>query len=425
MATTAEHKASPSGRRPRARIRQVFRKRLVLAAVCVALGLVVWQGRPWFADFANWRGRNAVNLRKLDAALAWFQRAEALDSGRGESQFWMARVERLRGRPDLMQAHLERALKAGFPAIRLHREQVLARMQSGHMGQAEGEVSALLMDAGDDAPAICEAIASGYLAAFRLKEAMTVLEAWKRDYPQDPQPLVIRGMYFAQRQTWSQAAEEFEKALAMAPHRDDVRLQWAEALRNLHQLDAAREQFERCRRSSPRNPAALIGLGRCLLESGELVQARERFEQALKITPDSWDGRFWLGKLLATDGDAERAVPLLDAVCRERPYEPDVRYSLAMALQAAGRRAEAQEHFQYVAAQQRAQSELRNQLELLERSPTRVDLRFQIGKTLLEYGNPDEGISWLQSALELDADHPESLAALAEYASRREKLQKP
>jgi tetratricopeptide (TPR) repeat protein len=423
MATTAEHEAPFAGRRSRARI--PVRRRWDLVAGCLVLGLVAWQGRPWLAEFATWRGRNAVNLREWEAAAAWFQRAESIHSGMGESQFWLARIERLRGRPDLMQAHLERAARAGFPAIRLHREQLLARVQSGHLRQAEAEVSALLMDPGDDGPAICEALASGYLVAFRIDEAMAILEAWRRDYPRDPRPLAIRGMFFAGRQTWGVAAEQFEAALALDPQRDDIRLHWAEALRNLHQLDAAREQYERCRRSSPRNPDALIGLGRCLLELGELDSARRQFDLALKIEPDSWDGRFWLGKLLASDGQAEEAIVLLDAVCRERSYEPDVRYSLAMALQAAGRRTEAQEHFQYITNQQRAQSELRNKLETLERTPMRVDLRYEIGMALLEYGNPEEGIGWLQSVLEMDADHPEALAALAEHSNRKEKPPKP
>jgi tetratricopeptide (TPR) repeat protein len=283
----------------------------------------------------------------------------------------------------------------------------------------------MLMNPDDDGPAICEAIVSGYLQAFRVKEAMSVLEAWKRDYPGDPQPMVVRGMYFAHRQNWNSAANEFEAALKLAPDRDDIRAQWAESLRNLGQLSQAREQFEHCRQSSPRNPEVLIGLGRCLLESGDLDGSRQCFELALSVAPTSWSGRFWLGKLLVTAGESEASIPILEEVCRERPYEPDVRYTLAMALQATGHADEANKHFEYVSAQQRAQSELRNKLEILERSPSRTDLRFEIGKTLLDYGNPDEGLGWLQSVLQLDPNHPEARAVVEEFTSRQPEVPLP
>lgn len=394
----------------------------MLFGICLATtALLVWQGRPWIAEFAVWRGRVAIQMRSLDTALIWFERAEAVDSSQGEAQFWMARVERMRGRPNRMRDHLERALAAGFPAVRISREQVLAMAQSGNLRQVESEIPALLIDPGDDGPAICEAVVSGYLQSFRINEAMVIIEAWKRDHPGDPQPFVVRGMYYAQRRAWNKAAPELEAALEMAPDRVDARLLWAETLRNLHQLDAAREQFERCRQTSPRNPDALVGIGRCLVEAGDLPRAREQFERALGVDPDCWEARFWLGKLLASEGDATEAVLLLEATCRERPYEPDVRYALAMALQAAGRATDAQVHFQYVTNQQRAQSELRNKLELLERSPMRTDLRFEIGEILLEFGNPVEGVGWLRSVLELTPDHPEALAALAEYSRQRDK----
>lgn len=417
--TVAPQASSPRQPAPE-RDRLAFRRRRLAVLCAVICGLLIWQGRPWLADFAVWRGRDALELRQFDAAAAWFLRAASIYPGRGDAHFWLARVARLRGQPQQMLARLQAAADAGFPAARLRREQLLAMAQSGNMRHIEKEIPALLIDPGDDGPAICEALVSGYLQTFRLKDALSIVEAWKRDHPRDPQPYVVRGAYFSQRQAWAKASEEFAKALEMAPGRDDARLQWAEALRNLHELDAARRQYERCLHSDPRNPSVLVGIGRCLMESGELEPAQQRFQEALQAAPQHWEARFWLGKLLASEGKAEEALPLLEAVCRERSYEPDVRYTLALALQAAGRSEEARTHFEYVSAQQRAQSELRNKLELLERSPSRVDLRLEIGLTLLEYGNPEEGLGWLQTVLQLVPDHPEARAAIAEYAQRRE-----
>lgn len=406
---------NPQSRRSRNRL---LRGRWILTGSGLLLLLFALQGQVWLAAFAHWRGQAALEVRQLNAAYAWFDRADRFNSGYGTHKFAMARVERLRGRSDRMQAHLDNAIRDGFARDRAQREQILAQAQSGHIQQVERALSQMLMSPGDDGPAICEAMASGYLAVFRLSEAMAILEGWSRDYPSDPQPLVVRGMYFSQRQAWAQAAAEFEKALGLAPRRDDVRVHWAEALRNLHRLDQAREQFERASRTITDSPAVWVGLGRCLMESGRMTEARQAFEEALRISPKSWEAQFWTGKLLANEGDHARAVPILETAYRERPFEPDVRYSLALALQAAGRTDEARKHFDYIAAQQKAQSELRNKLEDLERTPSRIDLRYEVGMILVEYGNPQEGLSWLKSVLDLDPTHPGALAAVKQYSGQ-------
>lgn len=394
----------------------MVRGRWMLIGGCLLLLLFAFHGQEWVASFAHWRGRVALDARQLDAAYSWFALADHFDSGHGVHEFAMARVERLRGRSDRMQAHLDSAVRDGLARERAHREQILAQAQSGHIHQVERALSVMLMSPGDDGPTICEAMASGYLAVFRLSEAMAILEGWSRDYPSDPQPMVVRGLYFSQRQAWAQAAAEFEKALDLAPRRDDVRVHWAEALRNLHRLDLAREQFERASKTLAGSPAVWVGLGRCHMEAGRLTEAGKAFEEAIRISPDSWDGRFWLGKLLATEGDHARAVPMLEAAYRERPFEPDVRYSLALALQAAGQSDEARRHFDYIAAQQKAQSELRNKLEVLERDPSRIELRYEIGMILMEYGNPQEGVNWLQSVLDIEPEHAGALAAVKRYS---------
>lgn len=420
--------ASPTTAPDRHTLRGNSRARRRWLGVAIAIGFLgcaFWFSRPQIADWANWNGHRAVADRQLDTGFRWFQRGEMIFPDQGGSQFGMARIERLRGRPDLMAGHMQKSAKAGFSSERLHREQLLAMAQSGQIRQIEREIPSLLMNPGDDGPAICEAIVSGYLMSFRLKEAMSILEAWQRDHPEDAQPFVVRGMYFAQRQTWSKAAEEFATALKMAPQRSDVRVQYAETLLSLHELERARSQFEQALSASPRNAVAHVGLGRCLLELGETKLAQHQFEDALKSDPKSWNGRFWLGKLLSSQGKADEAVPLLKSVCDEKPYEPDVRYTYAMALQTAGKNAEAQEHLQYVTAQTKAQSELRNKIEILERSPSRADLRYEIGKILLEFGNPQEGLGWLHSVLEIDPTHTGAREAIADFESRRSKRPLP
>jgi len=335
----------------------------------------------------------------------------------------LARVERLSGRPQEMQHYLQQAEHHGVVADRTRREYLLSELQSGRIRDLQRDIPDLLIKAGEDAPAVSEALVSGYFQAYRIKEALALLDAWQRDYPDDPQPFFVRGSYYLQRQSWNNAATEFEQALKINPRRTDIRLLWAECLYHLQKLDASRQQFEQCLQSIPKSSVAMIGVGRCLFETGEIEKARQILERALTITPDSWDGRFYLGKLLAADDHPHESLVYLEAICQERPYVPNARYALALALKAAKRDADADVHFRYVMEQQQAQSELRNKLEMLEREPRRTDLRLEIGKTLLKYGNPAEGRGWLQSVLEIEPRHPAALAALAGASPEEEPVQ--
>lgn len=390
---------------------------VVAAFIAVSVVLLAYPGRSILSNWCNHLGNAAVKQRDLATAATWYRYGRTIYGVQGYSDLGLARVERLSGHPSQMQAHLKEAEIRGIPPTPLRREFLLAEIQSGRLRDYQHEIPDLLMQAGDDAPAVSEALASGYFQAYRLNEAMALIEAWRRDYPDDPQPMVVRGSYFLQRQAWNNAAGEFEQALQLSPGRTDIRLLWAECLYQLQQLSAAREQFERCVEADPDEPVALIGAGRCLFETGEMKRAEELLRRALKIAPDSWDGRLNLGKLLTADDQPAAAIPYLEPVCRERPYAPNARYALALALKAANRDQEAEIHFQYVLEQQQAQSELRNKLERLEREPRRVDLRLEIGKTLLKYGDPLEGRGWLQSVLEIEPMNSEALTALSESRS--------
>lgn len=391
------------------------RRKLIVTVVVMTtlLGGLFVIGRNWAAGWCNSCGQVALSNRELEQAQGWYRWGSWLGGESGKSLMGLARVERLSGRPQEMQRYLQQAEVCGIPIDQIRREYLLSEIQSGRIRELQRDLPELLIKAGEDAPAVSEALASGYFQAYRIKDALALLAAWQRDYPDDPQPFFVRGSYYLQRQSWNNAATEFEQALKLNPRRTDIRLLWAECLYNLQKLEASRQQFEQCLQAAPRNSVAMIGVGRCLFETGEIAKARIILERALTIAPDSWEGRFYLGKLLAADDRPKESLVYLEAICRERPYVPNARYALALALKAAKQDSDADVHFQYVMEQQQAQSELRNKLEMLEREPRRTDLRLEIGRTLLKYGNPEEGRGWLQSVLEIDPRNAAAVEALA------------
>ena len=248
-----------------------------------------------------------------------------------------------------------------------------------------------------------------------MQGACTVLGAWRRNYPADSQPDFVAGTYYHQKGAWLKAVESFEKAMKLAPDRVEIRMYLADSLQRLHRLDEAHRHFLLCVQATPRDPNALVGLGHCLFEQGNFTQAEDNLTKALAINPMHRTGTYLLAKLKVAEGNAPAALPLAETAFSLNPHDSDVRYVLAQALQGSGHAERAVPHFEFVAAQQQGQSKLRNLLEELERNPADVSLRYDIGEILLEYGNPEEGVAWLQSVLEYAPHHSKTCHALARY----------
>ncbi|MBC7815782.1 MAG: tetratricopeptide repeat protein [Planctomycetaceae bacterium] len=389
---------------------------LMFVAICLLVAATFWRGTC--SAYMRQRGNSELYSRRIPEALEWLTDAEKLLPTDRLTQFSLARAYRLSGRFAEMRTHLQKARDLGFPIDRLKREQLLAIAQSGKIREIEPQLADLFSSPGEDGREICEAVVSGMLVCYRLQEAFTILEAWRRDFPTDAQPDVVEGLYYFQKGGWLKAVESFEKAIQMAPDRVEVRLHLANALLQLQRLDDARRHYLACLKTTPRDPNVLVGLGRCLFEQGDLAQAQNKLTQALALDPMHPSGTILLAKLKVADGEAAAALPFAEKAFSLRPFDPEVRYVLAQALQGSGQEERAREHFDFVAAQQLAQSKLRNILEELERNPAQVGLRYDIGEILLQYGNPEEGAAWLQSVLEYAPNHSKACHALAQYFRR-------
>lgn len=361
------------------------------------------------------RGKSELYARRIPEATGWFKSAELLVPKDAETHFLLARASRLAGKFMDMQSHLSRAKELGFDAERLRREHLLAIAQSGKVREIEPQIADLFSSPGEDGREICEAVVSGMFACYRLQEAFSVLGAWRRDFPQDPQPDFVAGMYSFQAGAWLKAAESFEAALKLAPGRIDARLHLADALLHVHRIDEAHRHFSDCLKSNPTNSTALVGLGQCLIKKGDVSEAEKVFLKALKIDPGNPGATVHMAELKVNSGDGEAALPYAKAAFELKPYDPEVRYILAQALQSCGKTEEAREQFRFVEAQQEGQSQLRNMLEELERNPSNISLRCEIGQTLLKFGNPDEGVGWLYSALEYSPKHARACRILADH----------
>jgi hypothetical protein len=57
----------------------------------------------------------------------------------------------------------------------------------------------------------------------------------------------------------------------------------------------------------------------------------------------------------------------------------------------------------------------------VSKNPEDIESRYKIGRIFLDFGSPKEGVIWLQSVLDYDANHKPTLEALAAFYEDRSK----
>ncbi len=357
----------------------------------------------------------ALSAQQPDEATEHLQAALRVRAADGRTHFLLARAARLAGRLDDMKRRLAAAADAGYPVAELEREQILARAQIGEVHRLEGDLGRMLMDPEVDQRLVSHAIVAGLMRINEASRALQILTAWEQDYPDDPIPHYLRAKYLVHENFFAEAADSYREAIARDSKHFDARLGLADALREVSENEAAIAEYEVCLEDRPGHVEAMVGLAASLIDSGRTDEARELLRAALKRNPEHVNAQLDLAELLLTDGDTDSAIQLLESVLQAQPFNPAARYNYATALSLAGRPEDAREQFDYVDAQTRAQAELRNLMEQLSGDPGLMDVRAQVGQTLLNYGDPREGALWLENSLQFDPDHEATHRLLAEY----------
>lgn len=361
------------------------------------------------------RGQTALRERSPQMALDYFQRAAKIAPSNPEVHFWIGRAYRRDGKLDLLRQHLERAWKLGCPPQSIRREEWLALAQTGQLREAEPHLTELLVNPGEDGPEICEAFVKGYFLAYRLNDALKLLEVWQADYPNDPQPHFNRGMFHSHMGNHKDAVASLRQALVLASGRKDIRLHLAQLLMATNEFAEAESLFRQLVKTDPDDPEVLVGMGKCLVERGDIQRGRQSLEQALRMAPGSHAARVAIGQLELKLGHPEESIARLRPVVADRPHDSEARFAIASALQAAGKSDEAHEHFQFVERAQQALARLQILLDKAKTDPDDAELHYEVGMILLEFGTPADGVRWLLSVLNLDPNHRPTHAALARY----------
>ncbi len=436
---------------------RVVRTALILGVVVALVGVAFW--KPISVTWTLHEARGLLRQRESERAVALLSTAHQRDPQHPEVNYLLARGFRRLGQFNKVVEHLDLAEGFGWPGELIRLEQLMGAAQAGQLTASAPELYKFLSrggDYGDEGPEVCEALVNGYFLSYQFGLAQPLLDEWQAAYPEDSQCYMFRGLFFENRSNPGKAVGEYRKAVELSGERTDVRLRLAQVLKKTNQYDEAIAQFEICRSEDPGHPEVLTGLGQCYHGQGQIEPARQMFQKVLATEADFFDAQLALGQLEETAGRPAEALRWLRPACRRRPSDTEARYSLALSLQKVGRQqrdaipwppsealtlgqalswagqraeasltlSEASHHFQFVADAQQAMGRVQVWTDIIRSEPRNADLRYKIGNHLMKYDNPEHGLGWLLSVLDIDPEHVPTHRLLADYYERAGKSER-
>jgi len=205
--------------------------------------------------------------------------------------------------------------------------------------------------------------------------ALASYEAAVAKNPRDAEAWLGLAQVRAAREEWQEAIEAYQRAVELGPVGKDVRMAYADALRQAGRLDLAVQQYELVLKAP--SPDELLAAAQQAISGGDVRQAELLLRQVLDERPN--DGAAWLGlaRVQAAQlrwSDAAGAFRNADAAGR---LDTPARTEYADALRNAGELEAAVEQYEIVvhagsSVQQPGIPETESQLVPATDSPTKI-----------------------------------------------------
>lgn len=389
-----------------------------LVALAALLGWGGYEGaRSLFARSRLDAARKAAEQRDWRQAHDHVTAALRYRPSSAEAHVLAARVARRLDRLDDAEALLQKCqLLQGGETHAIEVERALLRARRGESAAVEPLLRTWVSQEDPDAVEILDTLADALLRDYRVAEAQHCLDDLLRRRPDDFDALVRRGRA-AEDMTWiAEAVEFYEKALALRPGEDSLRLSVAENQVALGRFAVARPHFEQLHQRQPQNPAVRFGLARCRAGENHKQEAIRLLDGLLADNPNDSMALAERGALAVELDDAATGEPLLRRAAALAPRDRTVLVRLADCLRVQGKEDEAQtlrDRVEQLRAEAVRATELGNLIR--EQKPNDPDLRCELGRTLLRMGKRQEALHCFKTALDRDPGHRKTHEALAEF----------
>jgi predicted Zn-dependent protease len=273
----------------------------------------------------------------------------------------------------------------------------------------------LLEKAGNEAGEICEAYAKGYMRIRDFNSAISLLEGWANEIPNDARPYAWIGQIQAELQASEPAETAFRKALSIDPANAQAALGLGQLMVDLKKPADSIPFFKIALASKSLGPAAAVGLAGSLQAESRIEEAVQVLNQASERFPNDYRLLVEKANLDIEQGRYAEAEELLRDDVKSGSKRREIRYAYALALRGLGKVEDSVPHFEYAAEAAKETSTANRKVREVADQPDNLQLRYEIGAAHLRYGNTEDGMMWLQSVLNIDPKHQPTHLALAEY----------
>lgn len=380
-----------------------------------SVSIAGWYTVCWLVETYHYRAaaiplRNR-DFRTADRHLAWCRWAWPRN---GNAWLLSARTARRAGNKEQAQAWLERAEQAGARPREVRLERLLQEGQWAFSPEVEDALQHQLTVTRTNYPLVAEVLTAEYMRLYRLPDARQVLNRWIELDPTDVEAWLRRGWVAEHQLDFDLALADYRQALELEPGRHPVRLRVAEILFKVRKPAEALSDLENLYAQIPTDLAVTLNLSRCRRELGHYDEAKS----VLDALPSASQKE---ARILAERGQISLALErvaeaesLFRTALRDMPREREVLYGLQQALSRQGKDADAKEvqaTLTQVDADGRRMGEI---ITALTRDPANAELRFEGALNFLRNGIVEDGVRWLEMAVDADPRHAAAHERLAE-----------
>lgn len=296
---------------------------------------------PTNPDILELQARAELGVGETKDAIATYQRA--YDLAPNSTQALSSYLSALNGAKDYVTAQsvLQAALGRAPQNNSIKADLIRVAAQIG--GTDAGLAKAREMSKRDPNNPIYDIISAELLnKAGRGKEATELLERSLAANSTDDVVLTTLARLYATAGNRGKAESVLNTRLGVDPGDGAARSALAGLLLESKDYNGAIAQYSKIIEAHPDDPAALNNLAWLYQQKGDLAKARSLAERAVAAAPSAAQIDDTLGWILLAQGDTTKAVTYLSAANVSAPADPAIQYHLAVALQRAGRGADAQ-----------------------------------------------------------------------------------
>jgi len=162
-------------------------------------------------------------------------------------------------------------------------------------------------------------------------------EEWRKAVEQDPEDSKAHynlALSLDRLGKTNEALQEYQRSLDINPQNDSAYMNMGTDMTAMGRIDEAIGMFNQAISINPRNAKAESNLGAALLQKGQIEEAIEHCRKALEIDPDYADAYGTLGWVMARKGDLDAGVQNLQKAVQLAPESVEYRYNLGRVLAA-------------------------------------------------------------------------------------------